>query len=267
MQITSAFTALGGVGKVAVVAAAAAAVVGVWGIGPVVSAAITPGLPGETAPAGEAEAEKARESMLAGYQKMIDGRSPFVTPEPPRVEAPDESEPVIPTQYEGPPLVGFLGETAIFAPAGGEGVFLKPGMSGQGVRLVSIEAPWTVHVEYRGGQYAVNLFDEVHFGGSGGFGGESGGEEGNIFGGPPVPGGTRRGVAMPGRGNRGGREEMFNRLPAEFQERLRKRMEEGRQMTAPDGAVFFDFGNGATGEVSIPQIVTSGDSSGGTKKD
>lgn len=116
----------------------------------------------------------------------------------------------------------------------------------------------------------MNLFDEVHFGGSGGsggFGGEGGGDEGNIFGGPPVPGGTRRGVAMPGRGNRGGREDWLNRLPAEIQERMRKRLEEGQQMTAPDGAVFFDLGSGTTGEILLQPAVTSGDSTGGTKKD
>lgn len=235
-QITSAMGALSGMSKVAVAATAAAVCVGFWGMGPIVSAVMTPGPPVAASEIEPEETAKAQAERLALAQKMIDGRSLFVPPQPPRPTRPtEEEEPRIPTRYEGPPLVGFLGETAIFAPSGGDGVFLRPGMTAQGVKLIAIDAPWTARVAYGGGEYTVNLFDEIQFA-------SNGGGEAPVF-------GTRPGIVAPGaRGDRGG---------ARFEE-MRRRIEDLRRRRGEDGVMTFQVPGGGEGEFQL-QFGPTGD--------
>lgn len=121
-----------------------------------------------------AQDEKANEAA-ASFAKSIDdnaaqfnGRSVFFVPSAPPPPPPppppprDEPEPETPpppskpSSYGGPALLAMLSDTIWFA----NGKKLKIGESDadSGTKLISVEAPWSAEIEYKGVAFKVPLF-------------------------------------------------------------------------------------------------------------
>lgn len=92
-------------------------------------------------------------AALKTHQDQVDGRSLFHTPAPPRKEALRDSN--IPTTYSGPQLIAYIGNTAWFAD-GQRISAAKP--DGSSLRFISANPPWSIRVEWEGGEFDVELF-------------------------------------------------------------------------------------------------------------
>lgn len=107
------------------------------------------------------------------YQTRLNGRSPFFKPPPKYVappplppkpkdeEPPPPPPPVAPVTYGGPSLTAIFGDEAWFkAPTTTDKPFtLKVGETEpkSGVKLLSSDAPWSVRVAHKGGEYTVGF--------------------------------------------------------------------------------------------------------------
>jgi hypothetical protein len=120
---------------------------------------------GEKLAASMAKAEENLNSDLARFR----GRSPFVKPKPIRNEAPvierpvlvdstpppppppEETKPAVQPPYRGPTIRAIALDEVWFH---GDAK-LKVGESGGGVKLISVNAPWSAKVEFDGWEYTV----------------------------------------------------------------------------------------------------------------
>lgn len=98
---------------------------------------------------------------LKRYTAQVNGRSLFVTPRavatadapPPPVS--EDREPVKPTRYGGPSVIAMINGAAWFS----NGKRVAVGEEADGVRVLSLNAPWSVHVVWEGVEFDVGLFD------------------------------------------------------------------------------------------------------------
>lgn len=92
------------------------------------------------------------------------GRSLFLIPPPPAAEEPEvvESEPeapvvLAPSRYAGPGIIAMVFDTVWFE----DGTKLsleEPEHTGEDLELVSVDAPWSARVRWRGAEFDVTLF-------------------------------------------------------------------------------------------------------------
>lgn len=97
---------------------------------------------------------------LAAHGAQVKGRSLFFVPprpRPPRVEvAVDDTprEPPRPTRYGGPAITAMVNNQVWF----NDGQRVRLGESGRGVKVVSMNAPWSARIEWQGVEFDVDLF-------------------------------------------------------------------------------------------------------------
>jgi hypothetical protein len=111
------------------------------------------------------------EDSLATYRARFDGRSVFFKPDQPRpdmperrpdptptrIEVPLSDIPATPSSYTGPTIRALLGDTVWFH----GGLRVAAGEEAEGVRVISVNAPWSATVAYAGGEYDVPLFENL----------------------------------------------------------------------------------------------------------
>ncbi len=108
---------------------------------------------------------------LQTYQARIDGRSVFFLPPAPKdpthikpVETVKRTgpppPPPIPQNYTGPSIRFLLGNEVYFH----DGLRIKLGEEKQGIRILAVDAPWTVTVAHAGGEYELPVFERIHYG-------------------------------------------------------------------------------------------------------
>jgi hypothetical protein len=145
---------------------------------PILAAIFAPGAGVEEVGERFAVLMEEHEADQATYRDRFNGRSIFFTPrqqrrsEPvvvkPRDPEPDPGpppEPPPPATYNGPSIRAIIGDEVWFH---GE-LRLSPGEEGDGVKVVSVDSPWSAKLQYGGGEYDVSLFErgtEALFGGS-----------------------------------------------------------------------------------------------------
>lgn len=119
------------------------------------------------------------EEMMTTYQARFNGRSIFFTPPPtpkprpkqierptdPRLESlavkpPPKIDPVSKT-YTGPSIMGIFGEEVWFVGSGFQKEILRisVGEEKDGIKILAADPPWSVTVQYKKGEYVVNLFE------------------------------------------------------------------------------------------------------------
>ncbi len=158
-----AWRALTFIGKLAVLACCLAALVLLWQVGAAAIDLVR--LPTVTAIA-EADAEgnaRAYEQAQARYAAMIDGRSLFVKPPRPRRErvpvfdTPRDEEPEDdrPTSYGGPKIIAMVGDQVWFD----DDTRLRTGEESGSLAVVSVRAPWSARLRWRGEEFTETLFD------------------------------------------------------------------------------------------------------------
>ncbi len=140
---------------------AAAIAVAVWMFGSKLpalpSALFTEGLENEETSAFLSEYLENHAVDLQTYQARIDGRSVFFLPPAPKDPIPiklvQEEDPPgppppppIPANYTGPSVRFLVGNEVYFH----DGLRVKLGEEKQGVRVLAVDAPWTVNVAYAG---------------------------------------------------------------------------------------------------------------------
>ncbi|MDX2146245.1 MAG: hypothetical protein SFZ23_01885 [Planctomycetota bacterium] len=132
---------------------------------PVVRAALAPSV---AAPSATQEAlAKERDKFTAAFDEQlaqVRGRSLFFIPPEPRrapvrrAAAPPAAPPppraATPSTYAGPALIGVAYGAAWFA----DGLRLAAGESKDDLRVVRVQAPWSVDVQWRGGDFTLDLF-------------------------------------------------------------------------------------------------------------
>lgn len=108
---------------------------------------------------------------LQTYQARIDGRSVFFLPPAPRdpikikpvqeekLSGPPPAPPT-PPRYTGPSIRFLVGNEVYFH----DGLRIKLGEEKQGVRVLAVDAPWTVNVAHAGGEYELTVFERFHAG-------------------------------------------------------------------------------------------------------
>ncbi|MCA9298086.1 MAG: hypothetical protein KDA28_03410 [Phycisphaerales bacterium] len=110
----------------------------------------------------EAQILEAVDQRMTTFRNEIDGRSVFFVPRrpdpppPPVVERRDTEDrpPSVPTRYGGPAVVAMMNGAVWFA----NGERLEPGQEAAGVRVIETKAPWSVRLEWSGGEFDVDLF-------------------------------------------------------------------------------------------------------------
>ena len=111
-------------------------------------------------PAVDKEQSAKRASQYESYLAQINGRSLLVTPAPPSKGAPvpeEEEEDPRPTVYGGPSLTAMMLDSAWFS----DGSRLVAGGPGKrDLRVISLNPPWDVQVEWKGVEFNVPLFDK-----------------------------------------------------------------------------------------------------------
>lgn len=157
------------------VAAGVTALVLLLQVPPLLGALLTPGLERQRPTARLTELLTGHEEDRVTYQSRFEGRSlffkpPAPTPRPKQITRRDppkparEPDPVDtgppppPREYSGPSILFVLGEEVWFR----NGLRLRVGEEGDGVRVISSDAPWTVRLGFRGGEYDVPLFDRAY---------------------------------------------------------------------------------------------------------
>lgn len=109
--------------------------------------------------------DKVKEYALAvkGFEAQIQGRSLFFTPAPPtpkRAPQPDPGPPAPPppppppSSYGGPEIIALVNDSAWFA----NGKRLKASEKDDDIQLVSVSAPWSAKIAYKGVEFDVDLF-------------------------------------------------------------------------------------------------------------
>ena len=117
--------------------------------------------------------ERHRENMALAQERFV-GRSVFFVPDPPppppRTVVVDDRPPPpppgpgpAPSQYAGPAPSAIIGDVVFFG-TGSPMLKIRQGESAQNIRVIEINAPWTVRVAWQGpgnvqeGEYVINLF-------------------------------------------------------------------------------------------------------------
>jgi hypothetical protein len=160
-----AWRALTFVGKLAVLACCLAALVLLWQVG--AAGLDLARLPAVTVIA-EADAEgnvRAYEQAQERYAAMIDGRSLFVKPPRPRRERTpifttprnEEPEDDRPTSYGGPTIIAMVGDQVWFD----DDTRLRTGEESGSLEVVSVRAPWSARLRWRGEEFTETLFDRT----------------------------------------------------------------------------------------------------------
>ncbi len=134
----------------------------------VIGAALTPGVEQVALDKEINSLVKEHKAKRKVYEGRFEGRSAFYAPEPPR-DDPREThdEPPLPqrdagaaSSYSGPLRPqGLHGDKVVFA-SGNNAVILKVGETKQGVRLVSIDGPFSVSVAWTAPPTARDLYSE-----------------------------------------------------------------------------------------------------------
>jgi hypothetical protein len=97
---------------------------------------------------------------LAEHGAQVNGRSLFFVPprpRPPRQEVAIDTtprEPPRPTRYGGPAITAMVNNQVWF----NDGQRVRLGESGRGVKVVSMNAPWSAKIEWQGVEFDVDLF-------------------------------------------------------------------------------------------------------------
>lgn len=98
---------------------------------------------------------------LNRYTAQVNGRSLFVAPravaaaDTPPIPEPETREPLRPTRYAGPSVIAMINGAAWFS----NGKRVAIGEEADGVRVLSLNAPWSVHVLWEGVEFDVGLFE------------------------------------------------------------------------------------------------------------
>jgi len=109
------------------------------------------------------------DGVMGTYEARFNGRSVFFEPRierkpTRRVERPVERPVVVerdpepagpPRTYTGPSIKAMIGDEVLFH----DGLRVRAGETGDGVHVISVDAPWSARVAYAGGEYDVSLFD------------------------------------------------------------------------------------------------------------
>ncbi len=150
----------------------AAIAVAVWMFGSKLpalpSALFTEGLGNDETSAFLSEYVENHAVDLETYKARIDGRSVFFLPPAPRDPIPiklvQEEDPPgppppppTPPRYTGPSVRFLVGNEVYFH----DGLRIKLGEEKQGVRVLAVDAPWTVNVAYAGGEYELPVFKRL----------------------------------------------------------------------------------------------------------
>ena len=151
---------------------AAAIAVAVWMFGSKLpalpSALFTEGLENDETSAFLSEYLENHAVDLQTYQARIDGRSVFFLPpapkEPTQIKPVQEAEPLgtpppppPPPNYTGPSVRFLVGNEVYFH----DGLRIKLGEEKQGIRILAVDAPWTVNVAHAGGEYELTVFEQL----------------------------------------------------------------------------------------------------------
>ncbi len=153
---------------------AAAIAVAVWMFGSKLpalpSALFTEGLGNDETSAFISEYVEKHAVDLQTDKARIDGRSVFFLPPAPRDPTPIKQEkkeppgppppPPTPPRYTGPSVRFLVGNEVYFH----DGLRIRLGEEKQGVKVLGVDAPWTVNVAYAGGEYELTVFDRIHYG-------------------------------------------------------------------------------------------------------
>ncbi|MBX3403684.1 MAG: hypothetical protein KF699_09780 [Phycisphaeraceae bacterium] len=97
---------------------------------------------------------------LAAHGSQVNGRSLFFVPPRPRPPRQDvvvdttPREPPKPTRYGGPAITAMVNNQVWF----NDGQRVRLGESGRGVKIVSMNAPWSARIEWQGVEFDVDLF-------------------------------------------------------------------------------------------------------------
>ena len=97
---------------------------------------------------------------LAAHGSQVNGRSLFFVPPRPRPPRPEvvvdtsPREPPKPTRYGGPAITALVNNQVWF----NAGQRVRLGESGRGVKIVSMNAPWSARIEWQGVEFDVDLF-------------------------------------------------------------------------------------------------------------
>lgn len=103
------------------------------------------------------------EDILRNHVAQIDGRTMFFTPDAPPPPPPQvtEREPEAPrpdpapSRYGGPAIVGMMFDSVWFS----NEMRLQVGESGSGVRVISMDAPWSARLEWRDVEFDVPFME------------------------------------------------------------------------------------------------------------
>lgn len=141
--------------------ALALAVIG-WGVVSVAGVLLGPSPKALTSNTIDKEQAAKRATQFDGYLAQINGRSLLITPAPPSKDEPappvDETpkDPPRPSVYGGPALTAMMLDSAWFS----DGSRLVAGGEGKGeLKVLGLNPPWDVKVEWRGVEFDVPLFD------------------------------------------------------------------------------------------------------------
>lgn len=110
-------------------------------------------------PAIDKEQSAKRASQYESFLAQINGRSLLITPAAPSKGAPvvEEVEDPRPTVYGGPSLSAMMLDSAWFS----DGSRLDVGGPAKGdLRVISLNPPWDVKVEWKGVEFVVPLFEK-----------------------------------------------------------------------------------------------------------
>lgn len=118
--------------------------------------------------AGVGDVRKAVEEQAQRYaaafdpqMAQINGRQLFLIPAPAPVVADDTpadepvTEPTTPTVYSGPSIIAMINDVVWFS----NGARIAAGDKDGDLKIVSIDAPWSAQVQWRGSEFTVKLFD------------------------------------------------------------------------------------------------------------
>jgi len=160
VRFRSLWAPMGPLARTAIIAAVFALVIVLISSRGLISALLTPSADVSEAGAGD---QKQREELykksFENHLAQINGRSMFfIPPAPRRAEGPKPADPgpSAPTSYAGPALVGFANGAAYFA----DGRKLGPDDAKVGtLRVIALNPPWGVTVEWEGIEFTVSLFD------------------------------------------------------------------------------------------------------------
>lgn len=157
------WSSLSGLAKLAALAAILALIIFSLSLYPILLALFIP--PAKSSITKSENEDRAKQALqaFADYQKQFDGRSLFFTPaplastEPAPEPTPDEGskEPPKPSAYGGPPIIAMINDAVWFD----NGKRMKVGDEKKDdMKVVKISPPWEATIEWKGVEFAVNLF-------------------------------------------------------------------------------------------------------------